>query len=325
MHFIARAAYNPGMNRPPPRRRRLWQFSLRTLLIGMVLVSAAVGLIGIRMQRARRQEAAATAIQQIGGSALYEVASKRPPWSLPSDLARPWLGDDFFDSVVEVEVDLKPADTTARQLAIWNAIGDFPQLQKLRVDYPQRYPRSRFNIGPIRRLSNLRQLKIRDALIAGDDLLPLARMPALEMLDLSHNQVGDGAWRHLASIPKLHTLKALYSFVTDEGAAELARCQNLRHLDLTRANITDRGASELAKITNLEVLILDGSKITDAGLSSLSRLENLQTLSICETSVTDRGLACLEASSSLKTLKAERTNATESGLRQFESSRLAKR
>jgi Leucine Rich Repeat (LRR) protein len=314
-----------GRSTPPRRHRRWFQFSLRTLLVVMVLVSAAVGLIGIRMQRARRQEAGAAAITAIGGSALYEVASKQPGWSLPTDLARPWLGDDFFDSVVEVEVDLKPADTTPRHLAIWNAIGDLPQLRKLRVDYPKRYPRSRFNIGPIRRLSNLRQLKIRDAQIAGDDLLPLTGMPALETLDLSHNQIADDAWRHLADVPRLHTLNASYSFVTDAGAAQLAQCRHLRHLVLTRANITDRGAAELARIASLETLVLDGTKISDASCASLSRLENLQTLSICETTVSDAGLASLAASHSLKTLQAERTNVTESGLLQFQSSRLAKR
>ena len=266
------------------RPRRWYQFSLRTLLIGMVLVSAGVGLVGIRMQRARRQQAGAVAIQVIGGTVKYHYED--PLWSFPADVARAWLGDDFVDSAIEAEVDLSRADTTARQLAIWNAIGDLPQLEQLRVDYPRRYPRSRFNIGPIRRLKKLHTLKIRDARIDGDDLAPLTRMPSLTDLDLSHNQIGDAAWKHLASVPKLQTLDASYSFVTDAGAAHLANCPALRHLVLTRAIITDRGAAELAKIDTLETLVLDGTRITDNALPHLARLENLKSLSVSETAVT---------------------------------------
>jgi hypothetical protein len=305
-----------------PKRRRWCQFSLRTLLVVMLVISSAVGLVGIRLQRARRQKEAVVAIRRLEGTVDYRADSMPV---MVRNFAEPWLGRDFFDSVVEAQVDLRAADTTEGQLAAWNAIADLPQLSKLEVHYPLRYPRSRFNIGPIRRLSKLRHLKFRDAEIAGDDFLPLTGMPALETLDLSHNQIADGAWRHLAGIPRLDTLNASYSFVTDDGAAQLAQCRHLRHLVLTRANVTDRGAAELARIASLQTLVLDGTRISDAGCASLARLKNLQTLSICETTVSDRGLASLAASGSLKTLQAERTNVTDSGLRQFHSSRLAQR
>jgi hypothetical protein len=308
---------------PIVKRRRWYQFSLRTLLVAMVVVGTVLGLLGIRLQRARRQQEAVVALGRLEGKLEYVQAETTP--IVLRDFAEPWVGRDFFDSVVAAEVDLTLADTTQGQLAAWNAIGDLPQLKNLQVEYPLRYPRSRFNIGPIHRLSKLRYLKIRDAQIAGDDLLPLSEMPWLESLDLSHCQVADDAWRHLAGLPRLDTLHASYSFVSDEGAAQLARCSHLRHLILTRANITDRGAAEFAAMANLETLILDGTKISDAGCASLAKMENLQTLSICETSVSDTGLASLAASGSLKNLKAERTNASDAGLRQFDSSRYAKR
>lgn len=302
-----------------PARRRWYQFSLRTLLVVMVVVSTAAGLLGIRLQRARRQGAAVVSIRRIDGSVTY--AESDSAFWLVRDPLEPWLGRDFFDSVVEAQVDLRQADTTAGQLAVWRTISDLPQLARLEVDYPKRYPRSRFNIGPIRRLSKLKHLKIRDAQIQGDDLLPLEKMPVLETLDLSHCQISDTAWRHLAAVPHLHTLRASYAFVNDSGAAQLAACRDLRHLNLTRATVTDRGAAELAKIAPLETLVLDGTRITDAGLAHLSRLENLQSLSICETSVTDQGLECLTASANMKKLEAERTNVTAAGLREFQNSR----
>lgn len=300
-------------------RRRWFQFSLRTLLIVMIAVGSLAGLVGIRLQRARRQHEAAVAIRRLEGTVEYSQAQGTP--LVVRDLLEAQLGRDFFDSVVAVQVDLLPADTTEGQLAVWRSLADFPQLEQLAVDYPRRYPRSRFNIGPILRLERLETLKIRDAQIDGDDLKPLARMPALKTLDLSFCQIGDDAWPHVVAIEKLHTLDASYSFVTDAGTGQLARCRHLRHLVLKRAVITDRGAAELAKIAGLESLVLDGTRITDVALASLARLENLQTLSICETSVSDRGLAALESSTSLKSLTAERTNVSQEALRQFNNSR----
>ena len=306
----------------PPRPRRWYQFSLRTLLIGMVVVSAGVGLVGIRMQRARRQQAGVLAIEAIGGSAMYRY--EEPVWKFPVDVARTWLGDDFFVSVVEVHVDLSRADTTAQQLAIWKAIGDLPQLEKLRVDYPRRYPRSRFNIGPIRRLTKLHTLKIRDARIDGVDLAPLTGMPSLAQLDLSHNEIGDAAWRHLAGVRKLRKLDGSYSFVTDAGVAHLANCPDLRHLVLRRGLITDGGATELTRIKSLETLVLDGTRITDDALAHLAKLESLKSLSVSETAVTDRGLDHLAESRSLRSITAERRNVTKEALQQFKSLRPTK-
>ncbi|MEX2027126.1 MAG: hypothetical protein WEH44_07490, partial [Pirellulaceae bacterium] len=227
----------------------------------MLLVSMLAGLVGIRVQRARRQRDAAVSLGRIGGQLTYASNDSVP--LVVRDLLEPQLGRDFFDSVVEADIELRFADTTPGHLAAWRHIGALPQLTTLRVDYPQRYPRSRFNIGPIRRLTKLHTLKIRDARIDGDDLAPLAKMLSLAELDLSHNQVGDAAWRHLAAAPKLHKLDASYSFVSDQGAAHLAGCQHLRHLVLRRTNITDRGAAELAKLPSLETLDLEGTRITD--------------------------------------------------------------
>ncbi len=302
--------------------RRWYQFSLRTLLIGMMLVSMGAGLLGIRVQRAERQRQATVSLGRIGGQMAYDSNDSIP--LVVRDLAEPSLGRDFFDSVVAADVDLRHADTTGGHLAAWRHISNLPQLKRLAVDYPQRYPRSRFNIGPIRRLATRKSLKIRDAASADGDLLPLEKMPALERLDLSHSQVSDAAWRHVAVVPRLQAIDASYALVSDAGAAHLARCPDLRHLVLTRGTISDSGAAALAKIASLETLVLDGTRITDEALAHLAQLENLQSLSVSETAVTERGLDYLAASTSLNSVTAERTTVTQEALRRFADSRPAK-
>jgi hypothetical protein len=52
-------------------RRRWYQYSLRTLLLLMLLVSVGMSAVATRMRTARRQRDAVAAIQESGGSVAY--------------------------------------------------------------------------------------------------------------------------------------------------------------------------------------------------------------------------------------------------------------
>ncbi|MCX7424285.1 MAG: hypothetical protein NTW96_01400 [Planctomycetia bacterium] len=90
------APESPSPSRP--RRRRWFQYSLRTLLL---VVTVAAVLLGIWTGRARRQKEAVEAIRELGGYVGYSSADGDAPGP---DWLRKWLGIDYFDSVVCVYV-----------------------------------------------------------------------------------------------------------------------------------------------------------------------------------------------------------------------------
>jgi len=56
-----------------PKFKRHWlQFSLRTLLVFMLLLSLPLGWFAMKMQRASRQREAVEAILKVGGTAWYD-------------------------------------------------------------------------------------------------------------------------------------------------------------------------------------------------------------------------------------------------------------
>ena len=86
------------MTTEPPKRRRWFQFRLRTLLIVVLVLSLPLSWLAMRMERARRQRRAVEAISSLRGQAScdwqnYPRYGAEPTW------LRRILGDDFFDPV----------------------------------------------------------------------------------------------------------------------------------------------------------------------------------------------------------------------------------
>jgi hypothetical protein len=59
---------------PKPRRRWL-QFSLRTLMVLLLVLGAGLGWLAHEAERARAQQKLAAAIQQLGGRVEYRAVS----------------------------------------------------------------------------------------------------------------------------------------------------------------------------------------------------------------------------------------------------------
>ena len=55
-----------------PKARRWFQFSLRTLLVVMLLASMALGSVTAKMQQAKRQGEGGAALQEVAGQIGYD-------------------------------------------------------------------------------------------------------------------------------------------------------------------------------------------------------------------------------------------------------------
>jgi hypothetical protein len=133
-------------------------------------------------------------------------------------------------------------------------------------------------------------VSLRDTMALDDDLKVVAKLPALENLDLTNTQV------------------------TGAGLAHLRGLRNLQHLGLWNTKVDDAGLEHLARLTKLQSLVLDGTRVTDAGLEHLAGLTHLEEwLGLTETGVTDAGLKHLERLTKLRNLNLRKTGVTRAG------------
>ena len=204
------------MTTPPPKRRtrRLLQFSLRSLLVFVLLVSIGMSWLGVKLERARKQreaveairEAAAEAIDKAWGIVLYDYEFDAKGDFVPE--AQPfvpsWLlglfGRDFSSDVVEVAVlQLNFDDAEASHY-----FGD-DEASHLKV------------------LTELTRLNLSHTEITDAGLGHLEGLTSLTWLDLRDTQITDAGLKHLEGLTNLTTLDLRLTQVTPEGVKKLQR------------------------------------------------------------------------------------------------------
>jgi hypothetical protein len=249
----------------PKRKRRWLQFSLRTLMIAVLVVGIgmATWIVPIK-KRAEKQKAAVDAIRQNGGSVFYDyevdpsgnrITGVEPPG--PAWLRRV-LGDDFFATVIGANV------TTS---------ADFKHVGEL---------------------SKLRSLGAFGVPITDADLEVVRELSQLKSLNLCFTNVADAGLKNLKSLSQLEDLKLSNTPVTDPGLKELNGLSHLKSLNLNDTRITDAALESLDGLSGLEDLTLSHTEITDAGLVHLKGLTKLESLWLHESKVTDAGVKDLE-------------------------------
>jgi hypothetical protein len=171
--------------------RRRPKFSIRSLLVLVVVAAVPCWWFGMKMRQAERQREAVQAIQEVGGGVSYDYQHTsmmgHPPG--PAWLRR-LLGDDFFADVRSVYF-LNVGD-----------VGD-ESLQHLES------------------LRNLRLLSLDRTQVSDDGLEHLRGMNNLEQLNLSNTRITDAGLQHLKGLTNLSSLDLRGTEVTDEGIEKL--------------------------------------------------------------------------------------------------------
>src|SRR5207244_259173 len=109
---------------PPKRKRRWFQFSLRSLMIFTLICAVASAWLGKRVVQKRKEREAVEAIVKLGGQAHYDyqnLTDGKPPG--PAWL-RKLLGENFFSEVDVVNL------LDARGLPL-EQLSEFSQLKEL--------------------------------------------------------------------------------------------------------------------------------------------------------------------------------------------------
>ena len=183
-------------------RLRWYQYSLRTLLIGIVVLSLPCGWFGWKLRAAQRQRAVVEALLKSDISVRYdfefeyddtitraERVGAKPPG--PAWL-RAVLGDDLFRSVYEIILPGRPAK-----------------------------PFTDVDLAQLEDVPTVRLLYLDDAQVTDAGLRHLEALTKLEALWLERTRVTDAGLEHLKGLTRLRELWLIGSAVTDAGEAKL--------------------------------------------------------------------------------------------------------
>lgn len=172
--------------------RRWYQFSLRALLLVMLVVCFGLAPVAYEQQKAIRQQAAVAAIQKLGGRVEYDP-------SLPSRSAwqRILLGDDSYGNATGL--DLSQTRVTDAELA---HIRELPRLRWLAVSETKATDAGLVHLGGLTRLQNL---NLGETQVTDAGLVHLHRLQQLGVLSVQRSQVTDSGVKGLQkSLPNLH-------------------------------------------------------------------------------------------------------------------------
>lgn len=287
-----------------PTRRRWYQFSLRSYLVVLLVLSV---WIGVAADRARRQKRAVEVITQLDtqhdGEVVFESTTWAPGW------LRRLLGDDYFRTAVEVSFyRTHGARIEDEDL---QCLEDLPDLKSVVV---HRLPIGDAGVAHLSGLSKLERLELSRTNLTDAGMAHIAKLVNLRHLDISNTEVGDAGLRYLPSLSKLESLRLTSTNVTDDGLGPVGELKNLQELILPPAASTDRGLGHLRGLTNLRLLSVWGDdRMTDAGMLIVGQMPNLEYLAV-HGHITDAGLKNLTALKNLKTLFVRSPHITDAAV-----------
>ncbi len=201
-------------------------------------------------------------------------------------------------------------------------------------------------VAPLKALSNVTKVEIRDhalsdaglAFLAGFKQLHqltihgnAARSPAnslsgtgfaylkglpIAILIVENEPIADTSMEHVGTLKSLQALVLKSSRITDASLKALETNKELETVALDNCPVRGGGLSTLAELPRLHTLSLNGTLVTDGALDRL-RSSKIAYLGLANTSITDRGAKTLAELASLHELDLTGTRVTDACLPEF--------
>ncbi len=192
------------------------QFSLKTLLLLMLVASAGFSWLGIRMRRAAAERAVVAKLDHLGPK-VTEIGGR--VWSLDFSFCQ-----------------RKPTDD---DLAL---VSELSRLESLNLNGA---PITDAGLERLTTLTRLERLSISEAQITDAGLEHLKTLERLESLDLSGVPITDAGLKHLKTLTRLEFLSIMQTPITDAGLEHLKTLKRLEYLSLWGTQVTDEGVQQL--------------------------------------------------------------------------------
>jgi hypothetical protein len=258
---------------------RWYQYSLRTLMLLVLLIAIGMSWFTVKLSQARQQREIVKQLKTPGLGVYYDYEVNEGGMRKDIDeipFVPVWLinllGKDFFTNVVAVEtIDVNNANDTTLE-----HIKELSHLHYL-------------NISAARRITDV-------------GLKHLEGMTQLKSLAISGDEITDTGLVHIKNLYQLESLSIWGKQITDAGLVHLQGLTKLHFLNIGNSKITVKGLVYLKALPQLNEMRLDGESFTDAELEHIKELPQLKKLQICSAQITDNGLIYLKELTNLQEL-----------------------
>jgi len=215
-------------------KRKWYQYSLRSLLIVMVLFCFLFAWIGVKIQEAEKQREVVAWVKENGGKVRYEYERQDEFGKLPPPPGPDWLrnliGIHYFSDVIEADFQY------GRKVKDLSPLEDLTKLESLSLLNNRQVE----DISPLANLTNLNDLTL--DLTQVKDISPLANLTNLnELTLLRYSQVED--FSPLKDLPNLTQLTLWGSRLTDFSTLNVL--QNLSELELRWTQVNKEEVQKL--------------------------------------------------------------------------------
>jgi hypothetical protein len=205
-------------------KRRWYQYSLRSLLVFVVICAVLCGWLGKNIEKKKKERELVEEIAKSGGVVLYDyekITGAQP--SGPAWLRR-LLGENFFNAVESVTFGSKQTKVSEAELM------------------------------SLEELTELQELRLSDTDVTDAGLIHLQGLTKLQILCLGGTRISDDGLERIGELSQLQTLDLQRTGVSDPGVPHLKRLTKLRYLDLTETNVTFDAEIALQKaLPNCEI------------------------------------------------------------------------
>jgi len=127
--------------------------------------------------------------------------------------------------------------------------------------------------------SKLREFRCNHYMIE-DDLIEIAKLPALQELGAQNSAVTPKALEALLHIQTLESLDLEATLFNDAMATIVAKSKIIKHLHIGASNVTSKGLSKITRMEQLQSLDIWANDINEKDLELLYSLPKLEYLSI---------------------------------------------
>jgi internalin A len=214
--------------------RHWYQFSLRTVFVVMTLLALALAAWLQFIEPAERQRAMVRRVERIGGYVRYADAPSDERWPRPT--LRHWLPRDYFDALIEINLDATKATITKA------TDGDLVDLH---------------------RHDQLQEVWLNGTEVTDATVKKLSALTKLRVVNLRNTKASDEGLASLAELPQLQILNLRDTKVTGEGLTHLKDLSQLQILNLRNTDVDDAAVESLQGLKQLQSLFLDGTKVSD--------------------------------------------------------------
>ena len=280
------AALQPEIDANSVWRKLRWlRFNVRALVIAVAIFCAVLGLW---VERARRQKAALSELDSFGGGFNYDYDWDQETGRCTSGNGQSWVpasildrtGPDLFHDVSALSFSNLPYSPYDD--------GDPPPIDNAVFVTAVKHE--------LRLLRHIRQLDLVATPDATAECLPaVRRLTKLELLECWG--ATDAGIANLAGLGRLREVTVYEGRLTDESLRVFGKMDRLERLCLLGTNtFTNEGLAHLRRLRRIKQLGLEGigDGITDAGLEYLHGFRDMQGLSLPGTFAPD-AVARLEA------------------------------